>query len=54
LGKEINLGKDLINLFVFCEIALKEQKLIISTETENGQLVKIKEQKMKIRNIVYA
>ena len=53
LGKKIPLPQDLINLFVFCEIALKDQKLIISTETENGQLVKIKEQKMRIRNIIY-
>ena len=53
LGKEILLQPDLINLFVFCELKIKSQKLIISTENESGQLLKIKEQKMKLKNIIY-
>ncbi len=53
LGKEILLQPDLINLFVFCELKIKLQKLIISTENESGQLIKIKEQKMKLKNIIY-
>lgn len=53
LGKEILLPQDLINLFVFCELSIKSQKLIISTENDNGQLLKLKEQKMKLKNIIY-
>jgi len=53
LGKEILLQPDLINLFVFCELKIKSQKLIISTENESGQLLKIKEQKIKLKNIIY-
>jgi len=44
LDKEIFLPVDLINLFVFCELKIKLQKLIISTENESGKLLKIKEQ----------
>jgi hypothetical protein len=53
LDKEIFLPVDLINLFVFCELKIKLQKLIISTENESGKLLKIKEQKMKLKNIIY-
>lgn len=53
LGKEIRLKPDLINLIVFCELKIKAQKLIINTENESGQLLKIKEQKMKLKNIIY-
>jgi hypothetical protein len=53
LGVKIIIPQDLINLFVFCELKIKAQKLIISTENESGQLLKIKEQKMKLKNIIY-
>lgn len=51
LGKEINLGKDLINLFVFCELNLKEEKLLIKIENESGQLIEIKQINFRIKNI---
>lgn len=51
LGKEIILGKDLINLFVFCELNLKEEKLVINIEDESGHLIEIKRIKFKIKNI---
>lgn len=51
LGKEIILRKDLINLFVFCELNLKAEKLLISTEIESGSLIKIKQLKFKVRNV---
>lgn len=53
LGKEILLPQDVINLFVFCELKIKAQKLIVSTENDSGQLLKIKELKMKLKNIIY-
>jgi len=53
LGTEILLPQDLINLFVFCELKIKSQRLIISTENDRGQLHKIKSQKMKLKNIIY-
>jgi hypothetical protein len=51
LGKEIVLGKDLINLFVFCEVNIKEEKLTVNTENEAGQLIEIKRINFKIKNI---
>ena len=51
LGKEINLSKDLINLFVFCELNIKEEKLLIKTENEGGKLTEIKQIKFKIKNV---
>jgi len=51
LGKEIILKQDLINLFVFCELNLKEENLVINTENASGQLIKIKRIKFKIKNI---
>ncbi len=51
LGKEIMLRQDLINLFVFCELNLKAGKLIINTENDRGQLIKIKQIKFSIKNI---
>lgn len=51
LGKKINLRKDLINLFVFCELNIKEDKLVINTENNKGQLMKIKQINFKIKNV---
>lgn len=51
LGKEIVLKKDLINLFVFCEVNIKAEKLIIYSENEEGQLIEVKQVKFKIKNI---
>jgi len=38
-------------LFVFCELNLKEENLVINTENASGQLIKIKRIKFKIKNI---
>lgn len=51
LGKDIVLGKDLINLFVFCELNIKAGKLVIKTENEGGKLTEIKQIKFKIKNV---
>jgi len=51
LGKELILKKDLINLFVFCELNIRQEKLIIKTETEGGKLIEIKQIKFKIKNV---
>lgn len=51
LGKKIVIRKDLINLFVFCELNLNEGKLVINSENEGGQLIEIKQIKFKIKNI---
>jgi len=53
LGEEIILNQDIINLFVFCRIDLKNKKLIISTENETRKLQKVKTQKFEIKNIIY-
>jgi hypothetical protein len=53
LNKEMKIQKDLINLFVFCTLDLNSQKLIISSEMDDGLLKDIKSIKFKIRNIIY-
>ena len=53
LGTKIHLKIDLINLFVLCELKINDQNLIISTENDKGNLLKIKEQPMKLKNIIY-
>lgn len=53
LNKEIEIKKDLINLFVFCTLDLKSGRLIISSELDDGKLTEIKSIKFKIENIIY-
>ncbi len=53
LGEEITLNQDIINLFVFCKIDLKNKEIIISTEDETGKLHKIKTSEFEIKNIEY-
>ncbi len=53
LGEVITLNQDIINLFVFCKIDLKNKEIIISTEDETGKLHKIKKAKFEIKNIEY-
>lgn len=53
LGEDIILNQDIINLFVFCRMDLKNKKLIISTENETRKLQKVKTQKFEIKNIIY-
>ncbi|HHC80565.1 MAG TPA: transposase [Flavobacteriia bacterium] len=52
LGEEITLKKDLINLFVFCQLSLERKKIFISTESD-GKLQRVKEKVFEIKNIVY-
>lgn len=53
LGREIELPKSHINLFTFCELQIRNKKLLISIEGENGQLDQIKIVKFKVKNLEY-
>lgn len=53
LNQEIKIRKDLINLFVFCTLDLRSQKLIVASEMDNGFLKEIKSIRFKIENIIY-
>ena len=52
LGRKITLKPDLINLFVFCDLSLTDQKLYVYTEID-GELHKEKVLKYVIKNVVY-
>lgn len=52
LGSEIIVGKDLINLFTFSIIDVKEGTVSINIEDEGGELEEIKRRKFQIKNII--
>ncbi len=47
------LSKDFINLFVFCTINIKQNKLTIETELDDESLKEIKSARFTIKNIEY-
>ena len=53
LKQEIEIPKELINLFVFCTLDLKSKKLTVNSELDNGTLNEIKSMRFKIENIIY-
>jgi len=53
LKQEIEIPKELINLFVFCTLDLKSKKLTVNSELDNGTLNEIKSMRFKIKNIIY-
>ena len=53
LKQEIEIPKELINLFVFCTLDLKSKKLTVNSELDNGTLNEIQSMKFKIENIIY-
>jgi len=53
LNQEIEISKDLINLFVYCILDIKLKKLFVYTEGDDGKLSKIKTINFKIKNIIY-
>ena len=53
LKQEIEMPKDLINLFVYCILDLKSKKMSIYTERDDGKLSKVKTINFKIKNIIY-
>ena len=52
LGEEIIVGKDLINLFTFSIIDVKEGTVSINIEDEGGELSEIKRRKFQIKNVM--
>ena len=53
LKHEIELPKDLINLFVFCVLDLKSKNLKINIELDDGSLKEIKSITFTIKNVIY-
>ena len=53
LKQEIKLKKDLINLFVFCELNMKGEKIHIKHELKDGSLINIKSVNFVVKNIEY-
>ena len=53
LKQEIEIPKELINLFVFCTLDLKSKRLTVNSELDNGSLNEIKSVKCKIENVIY-
>ena len=53
LKQEIEMPKDLINLFVYCILDVKSKKMSIYSEGDDGKLSKIKTINFKIKNIIY-
>lgn len=53
LKQEIQLPKDLINLFVFCVLDIELKKLFIHTEEDDGKLNDVKTINFIIKNIAY-
>ena len=53
LKHEIKLPKDVINLFVFCIIAIKLKHLKINIELDDGSLKEIKSVMFIIKNVIY-
>jgi len=53
LKQEIQLPKNLINLFVFCILDIELKKLYVHTEGDDGKLNDIKTINFVIKNIIY-
>ncbi|PKP54483.1 MAG: hypothetical protein CVT90_01030, partial [Candidatus Altiarchaeales archaeon HGW-Altiarchaeales-3] len=53
LKQEIELSKDLINLYVYCVVDIKLKKLFIHMEGDDGKLSEIKTINFMIKNITY-
>lgn len=53
MGKDIKLDKSFINLFTYCELHIKDKKLSIYVEEENGSLTNIKTIGYRLKNLTY-